>query len=80
MSLDLHTDDEHSMVFTSPENGLDVDNGYDFDVNHGGAGRKGRLLRLAGWIDLDNRVSVCVPLNYADFSKHVIDWMCWCTP
>lgn len=32
---------------------------------HGGNGRQGRLMRLAGWIDLDSRLTVCskVPLQ-----------------
>lgn len=44
------------MVFTTPENDL-ADGGFDFDGHNTGAGRKGRLLRLAGLIDLDNAVS-----------------------
>jgi hypothetical protein len=26
---------------------------------HGGTGRQGRLMRLAGWIDLDSSLTVC---------------------
>ena len=50
VSLDLRADDAPSITFISPED--------DLACERYGMGRQGRLMRLAGWIDLHSKLTV----------------------
>lgn len=55
INLELTVDDAPNIIFTTPA---------DDNLAHkdgGGMGGQGRLLRLAGWIDLDSKVTVGLP-------------------
>lgn len=58
MNLELGGDQCPAIVFTTPQDDMMGDNTYGH-MGHHWPGRKGKLLRLAGWIDMDSRVSVC---------------------
>jgi DNA mismatch repair protein MSH5 len=51
VNLDLNADYAPKIVFRTPEDDLVSD-----QVS---MSRQGRLMRLAGWIDLDSRLTVC---------------------
>lgn len=55
IDLELSVDDNPNIVFTTA---ADAAGGLADD---GVTGKKGKLLRLAGWVDLDSRVTVCLP-------------------
>jgi DNA mismatch repair protein MSH5 len=62
VNMDLGPNDGNNLIFTTPEDDM-ISNSKHRDEAQRGVGRKGRLMRLAGWIDLNNRVSVCVLLS-----------------
>lgn len=76
------------MTLATPGDDFGGDRKHD-QAELSGTGRHGRLMRLAGWIDLDSRLSVSLklyPLPPGE-SKHYhvalltsisLDWLCWC--
>lgn len=76
--MDLGTEGRSTVVFTTPEEDLMGDNRYGNECQNGGAGRKGRLMRLAGWIDLENEVSVggSLALMLLSRADYAVDWLC----
>jgi DNA mismatch repair protein MSH5 len=44
-----------SIMFTTPGDDLVG----DAEADHSSTGRQGKLMRLAGWIDLDSKLTVC---------------------
>jgi hypothetical protein len=46
------------LVLVTPENDLIGDRIDGHDCQNIEAGAKGKLIRLAGWIDIENRISV----------------------
>jgi DNA mismatch repair protein MSH5 len=57
VGLELGADDAPNIVFVIP--GEDMA-GEAIRGEHGGTGRQGRLMRLAGWMDLDSSLTVCL--------------------
>lgn len=55
INLELSVDDDPKIVFTTASE--DRTGGIALE-EMGGMGRQGKLLRLAGWIDLDSKVTV----------------------
>lgn len=55
VGLELGADQSPNVVFAIP--GEDMA-GEAIRGEHGGTGRQGRLMRLAGWIDLDSSLTV----------------------
>jgi DNA mismatch repair protein MSH5 len=53
--LDLTIDDAPKIAFTTPG---DEFGGGSYAPGTDGLGRQGRLMRLAGWIDLDSKLTV----------------------
>jgi len=53
VNIDLDVEQESNMIFTTPDENLTND-----AENQNGIGRQGRLIRLAGWIDLDSKLTV----------------------
>lgn len=54
INLELSADEAPNIIFTIPDD--DAINLANDDND--GMGRQGKLLRLAGWIDLDSKVTV----------------------
>lgn len=65
VNLDLDAQHESGMTFTTP--GDDFVGPHD-QADSSGVGRQGRLMRLAGWIDLESRLSVSLK-HWLDFFK-----------
>jgi hypothetical protein len=43
-----------------------------------GTGQQGQLLRLAGWVDIESRVTVSIrPRRHATSADKFIGWLCW---
>ena len=57
VNLELSADEAPNIVFTTPGDEL-TGKGTLGQVDLAGLGRQGRLMRLAGWIDLDSRLTV----------------------
>ena len=57
VNLELVADENPNIIFNTPGDEL-VGDGY---ADQGGVGRQGKLMRLAGWIDLDSRLTVNFP-------------------
>lgn len=63
VNLELLADENTNVIFNTAGDEL-IGDGY---ADQGGIGRQGKLMRLAGWIDLDSRVtvrpstSICAP-------------------
>lgn len=55
VALELGADGAPNIVFTIPGDDIVADARQG---EHGGTGRQGRLMRLAGWIDLDSWLTV----------------------
>lgn len=51
VNLELNADEDPNIIFTTPEDNLAGD--------QVGMGRQRRLMRLAGSVDLDSRLTVC---------------------
>jgi hypothetical protein len=60
LNLELSSDKVPNIIFTTPENEL-TGKAANGQVELAGLGRQGRLMRLAGWIDLDSRLTVRPP-------------------
>jgi DNA mismatch repair protein MSH5 len=56
INLELNVDEAPKVIFTTPGEQLIGDAAYG-QAAQGGTGRKGRLIRLAGWIDLDSKLT-----------------------
>ena len=54
MNLELSADGAPTVTFTTPGDELTGDDGYGQAV----MGRQGRLMRMAGWIDVESRLTV----------------------
>jgi DNA mismatch repair protein MSH5 len=59
INLELSVDNAPNIIFATAADGATAGPGLEDGV----MGRKGKLLRLASWIDLDSRVTVCPPLQ-----------------
>jgi DNA mismatch repair protein MSH5 len=57
VNLELSADEAPNIVFTTPGDEL-TGKATLGQVDLAGLGRQGRLMRLAGWIDLDSRLTV----------------------
>jgi DNA mismatch repair protein MSH5 len=58
INLDIASEDGPEIVFTTP--GDDLISGAGYGQGHSDSGgRQGKLMRLAGWMDLDSRLTVC---------------------
>jgi DNA mismatch repair protein MSH5 len=57
VNLELSAYEASNIIFTTPVDELAGDPYGHGD--HGGMGRQGRLMRLAGRVDLDSRLTVC---------------------
>ncbi|KUJ20542.1 uncharacterized protein LY89DRAFT_578807 [Mollisia scopiformis] len=71
INLELTADEAPNIIFTTPAD--EAAGGMPYEDN-GVMGRQGRLLRLAGWIDLDSKVTLgCAGaiLNYISRRKNV---------
>lgn len=79
VNIYLGAEGQPTVVFTTPEEELTGEARYGNEDHSGGTGRKGRLMRLTGWIDLDNNVSVGGGLVSAipSGANCAADWLCW---
>jgi DNA mismatch repair protein MSH5 len=57
VNLELSADEVPTIIFTTPGDEL-IGKAANGQVELAGLGRQGRLMRLAGWIDLDSRLTV----------------------
>ena len=74
-NLELSADEGSNIIFTTPGDELATDPYGNGD--YGLTGRQGRLLRLAGWIDLDSKLTVCFGAFIYISANHYIGRMCW---
>jgi DNA mismatch repair protein MSH5 len=69
VGLDLAADNGLNIAFTTPGDAM---------IGDASMGRQGRLMRLAGWIDLDSEVTVWSSLGSCFSKANISDWMCRC--
>jgi DNA mismatch repair protein MSH5 len=68
INLDIALEHGPEIVFTTPGDDLINDGAFGQGHNDCGVGRQGKLMRLAGWMDLDSRLAVRV-LIYSHLSS-----------
>ncbi len=61
INLDIVSEYGPEIVFATPGDGLISDSAYGQVDTDSGVGRQGKLMRLAGWMDLDSRLTVRGP-------------------
>ena len=59
INLDIASEHGPEIVFTTPEDNPVSGGAYSQGHNDSGVGRQGKLMRFAGWIDIDSRLTVC---------------------
>jgi DNA mismatch repair protein MSH5 len=59
INLEFISEHGPEIVFVTPGDDLIARGAYGQGHNDSGVGRQGRLVRLAGWMDLDSRLTVC---------------------
>jgi len=64
INLDIGLEHGPEIVFTTPGDDLINSGVYGQGHNGCGVGRQGKLMRLAGWMDLDSRLTVCVLIYF----------------
>jgi len=57
VALDFDADEATSILFTTPGDKLGC-SAMEGQLDQGGIGRHGKLMRLAGWVDIESRISV----------------------
>lgn len=62
INLELCADEAPEIIFKTRGDRLAQDAAHG-QAGHAAAGREGRLLRLAGWIDLGSTLTVCAPVS-----------------
>lgn len=75
-NLRLDSDDGPRITLTIPGDVIGAD-GYEMHDEN--SGRHEHLLRLAGWVDVESRVTVCQSSSQ-DSQRHInnIGWLCRC--
>jgi DNA mismatch repair protein MSH5 len=69
VNLELSANGTPSIIFTSP--GEELTGGRACDHAHPGSiGRQGRLMRLAGWIDLDSKLTARFDAHFRFQANH----------
>jgi DNA mismatch repair protein MSH5 len=58
INLDIASKHGPEIVFTTPDDDLISGGAHGQGHNDFGVGRQGKLMRLAGWMDLDSRMTV----------------------
>jgi DNA mismatch repair protein MSH5 len=58
INLDIASEHGPEIVFATPSDDLISNGVYGQGHNDSGVGRQGKLMRLAGWMDLDSRLTV----------------------
>ena len=58
INLDMASEHGPEIVFRTPEDDLISGGAYSQGRNDSVVGRQGKLIRLAGWMDLDSRLTV----------------------
>lgn len=74
INLDLAFNHSPQMVFSTPGDNVIGNTAFGQDHVESEVGRHGKLMRLAGWIDLDSRLTVCYTLHLLLEVLFLINW------
>jgi DNA mismatch repair protein MSH5 len=76
INLDIALEHGPDIMFTTPGDDFINNDAYRQGHNDSGVGRKGKLMRLAGWLDLDSRLTVRGLIDSHQIANSVLGRLC----